>query len=130
RYVHPVYARNERQRQQDDRDDGEHFDDLVDAVGCERVDGVAQPLNDFLIIFERVPYLAQVVCDVPEILLHVLAEEGTVLALQAGDDGDERLNDAAERYDISPDDGDLLDGTANLLLEYLVLDLLDVGVYL
>src|SRR5205823_12853950 len=112
------------------RDNGEHLDDLVDAVGGERVDGVAQALDDLFVVFERVPDLAQVVGDAAKVLVHLLVEEGARFALQAGDDRDERFDDTPEGYHVAADDGYLQHGLADPLLEYLVLHLLDVCVYL
>ncbi len=71
--VHAVDARYEGEGEEDNRDDSQHLNDVVDAAIGEGGEGIAEALDNLFVVFEGVPYLAQVVGDVAEVLVHLFS---------------------------------------------------------
>src|SRR2546422_974416 len=86
RDVHPERARDDGDRQGDREDDREDLDDLVGLVRHEGRLDFHQATGDFSIRIEGVQDADHVVLDVPQVVAHLLAEEGDFEAAQDPED--------------------------------------------
>src|SRR6266540_2749381 len=99
-HVHPEHAREERQRQDDHAERGQHAQHLVDAVREHGLVRVLERLDHFLEVLEHVPDALRGVDDVVEVDLEVLREVALFRALQVAQHRALRADHLAEVDDL------------------------------
>src|SRR3954465_13480231 len=80
--VHPEEPGDQGQRQQHDREDGEHSEDVVLPVRDDRLVRVLERFDDFLVVVEDVPDALRRVDDVVEVQLELLRKESLDVTLE------------------------------------------------
>src|SRR2546422_6472382 len=127
RDVHPERARDDGDRQGDREDDREDFDHLVGLVRHEGRLDFHQAPRDFSIRIERVQDADHVVLDVPQVVPHLLAEEGDFEPAQDPEDVPLRPQVIPEADQVRPDIVEMRDARPTRSRDDLLLELVQEG---
>ena len=128
--VHAPDARDQRQRQQDDAERGEHAEDLVAAVGEHGLVGGLERLDDLLEVLEHVPDPLPRIVDVVEVDVEVVGDVARLVALEVAERGPLRADDLAEVDDLLLDVGEVAHDVLGAALEDLLLDAVELVAHL
>src|SRR5690606_29851142 len=126
--VHAHKADDHLQRQQHQRDNRQDTDHLVDAVRCQCINGIGQVGDDLGVVVNDVARLLEVVDNVPELPLEVVVNEGPLKLRQVENVRNLRADDPAQCHDVTPHDGNILNGALHVLVEHRFLDAADVRI--
>src|SRR4051794_39808416 len=124
--VHPPDRGDQRQRQQDDAEGGEHAEGLVASVGEHRLVGALERLDDLLVVLEHVPDALGRVVDVVEVDVEVVGDVARLGALEVAERRPLRSHDLAEVDDLLLDVRDVADDLLRAALEDVLLDALEL----
>src|SRR5215210_5138074 len=120
--VHAEEARDQRQRQQDDADDGEELQPVVRLVPDHGLVRVLERLDDLLVVVEHVPDALGRVDEVVEVEIELLGQEAGRVPLEHAQRGALGLDDLAVRDDLLLHVRDVPNRVLGALLEEVVLD--------
>src|SRR5918997_642935 len=128
--VHAEHRGDQRQRQQHRADGREDPEDLVAAVGDDRLVGVLERLHDLLEVLEHVPDPLPRIVDVVEVDVEVVGDVAGLVALQVAEGGALRADDLAEVDDLLLDVGDVAHDVLGPALEDVLLDAVELVAHL
>src|SRR6478752_8169619 len=129
-HVHTPDRRDQRQRQQDHAECGEHAEDLVAAVREDRLVGRLERLDDLLEVLEHVPDALRRVVDVVEVDVEVVRDVARLRALEVAERRPLRADDLAEVDDLLLDVGEVADDLLRAALEDVLLEALELVAHL
>src|SRR5881397_72666 len=123
--VHAPDRGDERQREEQDAEGGQHPQHVVEAMREDRLVGVLQALDDLLEVLEHVPDALGRVDDVVEVDLEVLGHVAA-RAVEVAQGGALRADDLAEVDDLLLGVGDVAHDVGRAPLEDVALEVLEL----